>query len=155
MIVLLPLLAFWPASIVKMVCSPLQSRRTLLKTALVTLLPSPVLALSSATISAETTALYVSGALRAPEDYVAVVFDEHASVVASVPLGALAHGAASHRQIQRACLFARRPGMFMNTFDRRTPGVHAITEPVSGRHFYGHGAYSRDGKLLARHVLPA
>ncbi len=68
--------------------------------------------------------------------------------MASVPLSARAHGAASHRQTQRACLFARRPGMFMNTFDRRNPGVHVITEPVRGRHFYGHGAYSQDGKLL-------
>ncbi len=124
------------------------SRRTLLKTALAILLPPSVLALPSATEPAELSALYVSGARRAVDDYVAVVFDEQANVVASVPLGARAHGAASHRHSQRACLFARRPGMFMNTFDRRTPGMHAITEPVSGRHFYGHGAYSQDGNLL-------
>lgn len=128
--------------------SPLLSRRTLLKAALVTCLPSPALALSTQVDDPGTSSLYVSGARRAPEDHVAVVFDDQARIVASVPLGARAHGAASHRQSQRACLFARRPGMFMSTFDRRNPGAHVITEPVSGRHFYGHGTYSQDGKLL-------
>ncbi len=128
--------------------SPLLSRRTLLKAALATILPSPALALASETDVSGTSSLYVSGARRAPEEHVAVIFDDQARIVASVPLGARAHGAASHRQSQRACLFARRPGMFMNTFDRHNPGAHVITLPVSGRHFYGHGAYSQDGKLL-------
>ncbi|ASJ76514.1 DUF1513 domain-containing protein [Granulosicoccus antarcticus] len=137
---------------------PVFSRRALLQAALASLLPVPALALSSEPVSieparlAEPASLFISGARSGArsgvDEYVAVVFDDQAKIVASVPIGARAHGAASHLQSQRACLFARRPGMFMNTFDRRTPGVHAVTEPVGGRHFYGHGAYSQNGKLL-------
>ena len=36
----------------------------------------------------------------------------------------------------------------MNTFDIRTPENQLVISPVDGRHFYGHGAYSENGKLL-------
>lgn len=92
--------------------------------------------------------LYISGARRGPDEYVAVIFDAQAQRIASIPLTARAHGAASHRASHRACLFARRPGLYMHTFDRRHPQNLVTVEPVAGRHFYGHGSYSADGKLL-------
>jgi hypothetical protein len=48
----------------------------------------------------------------------------------------------------RAVVFARQPGMFAVAFDPagRLP---AITIPsIEGRHFFGHGVFSSDGKLL-------
>ena len=51
--------------------------------------------------------------------------------------------------VDRSCVaFARRPGNFAIVFsaDDRRPPI-AFTTPAD-RHFYGHGAFSRDGRLL-------
>lgn len=127
------------------------SRRALLQAALASILPATSSEAFSALVEpelADAGKLFISGARRGPEEYVAVVFDEHAKRIASIPLSARAHGAASHRASHRACLFARRPGMYLHTFDRRDPERHATVEPVKGRHFYGHGSYSQDGTRL-------
>ncbi|MEM9756597.1 MAG: DUF1513 domain-containing protein, partial [Pseudomonadota bacterium] len=58
------------------------------------------------------------------------------------------HAAASHPVIAEAVVFARRPGTFALVLNCATGQVvAALTAPLS-RHFYGHGAYSRDGSLL-------
>ncbi|MEM9757391.1 MAG: DUF1513 domain-containing protein [Pseudomonadota bacterium] len=58
------------------------------------------------------------------------------------------HAAASHPVIAEAVVFARRPGTFALVLNCATGQVVAeLTAPPS-RHFYGHGAYSRDGALL-------
>lgn len=133
------------------------SRRTLLKVALSTLCSSASLTLANTLEAADTASsgstgltgsLYISGARQSAEQYVAVVFDEHGTILSTVPLSARAHGAAAHQQTHRACLFARRPGMYMNTFDIRAPQTHQIVTPAPGRHFYGHGIFSESGDLL-------
>ena len=45
-------------------------------------------------------------------------------------------------------VFARRPGDWMAVVDRRTGEVRKLVRSPEGRHFYGHGIYSRDGRLL-------
>ncbi len=52
------------------------------------------------------------------------------------------------RLIARASAFARRPGNFAIAFsaDNRRPPIAFTTPP--DRHFYGHGVFSRDGRLL-------
>lgn len=126
------------------------SRRDLFKSVVSCLLPSTAIT-SVATASAtenQISNLYISGARRSVDEYVAVVFDEQGQLITTVPLSARAHGAASHRHSYRGCIFARRPGMYLNTFDLRQPSMHKVNIPVSGRHFYGHGAYSEDGGFL-------
>lgn len=124
------------------------SRRTVLKAGLSAICPFATTAFSPhAKISAPGN-LYISGARQSGEHYVAVIFDDKARLLATVPIIARAHGAAAHAQSHRACLFGRRPGYFMNTFDIRTPEHQSMITPVDGRHFYGHGAYSDNGDLL-------
>jgi hypothetical protein len=126
------------------------SRRGLLKCVVSSLLPVTAFTseVMASTIDSQTRSLYISGARGSVDEYLAVVFDEQGELIARVPLSARAHGAASHRHSHRACIFARRPGMYLNTFDLRLPSMHKTTIPVSGRHFYGHGAYSEDGDFL-------
>jgi hypothetical protein len=126
------------------------SRRGLLKS-VVSAFPPITAFLSEVSASfddSQAGCLYISGARRAADEYLAVVFDERGELRARVPLLARAHGAASHRYTHRACIFARRPGMFLNTFDLRQPSMHMVNIPVSGRHFYGHGTYSENGDFL-------
>ena len=124
------------------------SRRALLKLGLSAMLP--LKAATTPAFSSDKTAgeLYICGARRSADKFVAVVFDENAKLQVAVPIKARAHGAAAHSRTHRACLFGRRPGYFMNTFDIRTPENQLVISPVDGRHFYGHGAYSENGKLL-------
>ncbi len=135
------------------------SRRSLLKLALSTVLPASASAMTTTATTAAAAAvpsttrapaerLFISGARQGPDDYVAVVFDDQARRIASIPLSARAHGAASHRATQQACLFARRPGLYLHAFDRRFPEQYRTVKPVGGRHFYGHGSYSADGALM-------
>ncbi|MGQ7845536.1 DUF1513 domain-containing protein [Granulosicoccus sp. 3-233] len=127
------------------------SRRALLQLALTTLLPATATATAGQQLPDDGTQsgnLFISGARRGPDEHVAVVFDEQARRIASIPLSARAHGAASHRASHQACLFARRPGLYLHAFDRRDPERHLTVAPVAGRHFYGHGSYSADGRLL-------
>ena len=125
------------------------SRRLLLKSLLASGFASNAIT-TSTLVAADDSQMqrYVGGAVLADESPVAVIFDQHGNILASVPLSARAHGAASHPQTRQACLFARRPGLYMNTFDIHSPSEQRSIEPVAGRHFYGHGAYSTNGKLL-------
>ncbi|WP_169054375.1 DUF1513 domain-containing protein [Nitratireductor sp. XY-223] len=78
----------------------------------------------------------------------AALLTERGDLLATVPLPSRGHDIACHKASGRAFAFARRPGTIAVAFDRdgRT-APQSIVAP-SGRHFYGHGVYSPDGKLL-------
>lgn len=123
-------------------------RRALLKAALVALYPFSVTALAAMSDANAKRSLYISGAKQSSDQHVAVLFDDKGKLQATVPLTARAHGAAAHAKSHRVCIFGRRPGLFMNTFDVRNPNIHRVIAPMSARHFYGHGTYSETGNLL-------
>ncbi|MFK8079140.1 MAG: DUF1513 domain-containing protein [Granulosicoccus sp.] len=134
-----------------------QSRRLLLKNALTAICSSGTLTLANnakadreSNIARErsTGSLFISSARHSAEQHVAVVFNEQGDILTTVPLSARAHGAAANHQTYRGCLFARRPGLYINTFDIRTPQTHQIILPISGRHYYGHGVFSGAGDIL-------
>ena len=58
------------------------------------------------------------------------------------------HAAAAHPHRAQAVGFARRPGTFAFVLDCVTGRTVAELSSPSGRHFYGHGVFSRDGSLL-------
>lgn len=88
-------------------------------------------------------------ACRRPDgQYSVVVLGLDGSVLREVPLSGRGHDIALDRAGGQAVVFARRPGSFALAFD-----IHGRREPVlfttpSNRHFYGHGSFSRDGRLL-------
>jgi hypothetical protein len=65
-----------------------------------------------------------------------------------LPLPDRGHAAAAHPERPEAVAFARRPGTFAVVIDcaegREIVELHAPED----RHFYGHGAFTRDGTLL-------
>jgi uncharacterized protein len=73
---------------------------------------------------------------------------EDGTIIDRSPLPKRAHGLAFDRNYNRVVAFARRPGTFAAIFDLngRTPPI-VIASP-EGRHFYGHGTFSRDGRVL-------
>lgn len=66
----------------------------------------------------------------------------------TVPLPARGHAAAAHPQRAEAVAFARRPGTYALVLDCLSGAVTATLTAPEGRHFYGHGAFSRDGSVL-------
>lgn len=88
-------------------------------------------------------------ACRRPDGgYSVVVMSLDGTVLHEVPLEGRGHDIALDRTSGRAVVFARRPGTFALAFDihdRQPPSL--FTTPAN-RHFYGHGVFSRDGRLL-------
>lgn len=65
-----------------------------------------------------------------------------------IPLPARGHAAAAHPSRPQAVAFARRPGTFALVIDCASGRLLSTLACPEGRHFYGHGAYSRAGDLL-------
>lgn len=80
--------------------------------------------------------------------YAIALFDDAGQELARVPLPDRGHGVAVSPDRRRLMAFARRPGTFallIDPFDRTEPRVLSSEE---GRHFYGHGCFSPDGRLV-------
>lgn len=58
------------------------------------------------------------------------------------------HAAAAHPDRPEAVAFARRPGTFALVLDCVNGIVTQRLQAPEGRHFYGHGAFTVDGRLL-------
>jgi len=106
------------------------------------------LAPRAAAALATSEALVLAPAMRADGSFAVMVFGETGVLIREIALPARAHDLAVHEATGRAVVFARRPGTFAVAFDifgREAPQVF-VARP--DRHFFGHGAYAADGKLL-------
>lgn len=65
-----------------------------------------------------------------------------------IPLPERGHAAAAHPSRPEAVAFARRPGTFALVIDCRSGAILAQLDAPAERHFYGHGAFSSDGRYL-------
>lgn len=91
---------------------------------------------------------YVSAARRATGDFCVLLLRADGSVVRDIALSGRGHDIAMHRPSGRVAVFARRPGTFAVAFELEKPAPPQIFTASEGRHFYGHGAFSHDGRLL-------
>ncbi|MEL6236536.1 MAG: DUF1513 domain-containing protein, partial [Pseudomonadota bacterium] len=74
--------------------------------------------------------------------------DTAGEIVFQHPLAGRGHAAAIHPRRTEAVAFARRPGNFALVLDCASGAQRAELTAPTGRHFYGHGAFSRDGTRL-------
>ena len=65
-----------------------------------------------------------------------------------LPLPGRGHSFAVHPGARIAVHFARRPGRFARAIDLARGAVAAAFATPDNRHFYGHGVFARDGRLL-------
>ncbi|WP_454853548.1 DUF1513 domain-containing protein [Rhizobium binxianense] len=93
-------------------------------------------------------AVYASGIRAADGSFAVATVTERGEIVDRVALPARAHGMAFSPAIGRTVAFARRPGTFAMIFDPWNKGEPIVITSPEGRHFYGHGAFSPDGRLL-------
>ena len=97
---------------------------------------------------AQSEMLILAPARREDGSFAVLVLSEDLELIREVAVPARAHDLALHAPSGRAIVFARRPGTFAVAFD-----LHARTAPQMivappDRHFFGHGTFAADGKLL-------
>jgi len=93
-------------------------------------------------------AVYASGFRAADGSFGIATVSERGEIIDQTALPARSHGMAFSPATGKLVAFARRPGTFAmvtHPFGKADPVV--ICAPA-GRHFYGHGAFSPDGRLL-------
>ncbi len=96
----------------------------------------------------ESDVAFVSAARRAAGDFCVLLLRADGSVVREIALSGRGHDIAIHRPSGRVAVFARRPGTFAVAFEALRATPPQIFAAAEGRHFYGHGAFSSDGRLL-------
>jgi len=95
-----------------------------------------------------TDVLFAAAYMDAQGSYGVAILDDRSAIVSRHPLPGRGHGFAANPRAEWLVSFARRPGNF-------AVGLHTgrRAEPVAfhtpaDRHFYGHGVFSADGRLL-------
>ncbi|MEM6594069.1 MAG: DUF1513 domain-containing protein [Pseudomonadota bacterium] len=77
-----------------------------------------------------------------------VGLDATGAITFEIPLPARGHAAAAHPLEAEAVAIARRPGRFAVVLDCVEGQVRKTLAAPEGRHFYGHAAFTRDGRYL-------
>ncbi len=87
-------------------------------------------------------------AARVDQSFAILTLARDGTVLRQVPLEARGHDIAVDSKKGHAVAFARRPGTFAIAFDLDGSREPIVFNAAEGRHFYGHGAFSADGRLL-------
>ena len=93
-------------------------------------------------------AVYASGFMAPDGSYGIATVTEEGEIVERVALPARAHGMAFSAATGKSVAFARRPGTYAMIFDPMGRSEPVIITAVDGRHFFGHGCFSADGRML-------
>lgn len=96
----------------------------------------------------EAEALFAAAFGRQSGGHGVAVLDEGGRLLHSIDLPDRGHDIAFDRVTSRAVAFARQPGTFALVFDPAGRAAPQVIASQPGRHFFGHGAFSRDGTLL-------
>ncbi|WP_419905732.1 DUF1513 domain-containing protein [Kiloniella sp.] len=80
--------------------------------------------------------------------YSAAVLDDRGSILFSERLNDRGHATTISPNKKLAVVFARRPGRFALVLDLLNLKKRTAFTPPEGHHFFGHGFFSNDGKLL-------
>lgn len=126
--------------------SGLIDRRDFLKAAGVTFLSSLAPRAFAGTLAAD--AVFVTAYQRRDGAYGAAILSEAGKILHTVDLPDRGHDITFDPVSGRSVVFARQPGTFFVAFDPAGKAPPVTIESVPGRHFFGHGVFSPDGKLL-------
>lgn len=69
-------------------------------------------------------------------------------LIFDLPLPGRGHSLTVHPRRHEAVIFARRPGAYALIIDLASGIETTLVEAQKGRHFYGHGVFAPDGRLL-------
>lgn len=92
--------------------------------------------------------VFASAIQRKTGGYAAALVSETGTLITSVELPDRGHDITWSPVTGQAVVFARQPGTFAVVFDPAGNTPPQTLSSVEGRHFFGHGAFSPDGKRL-------
>lgn len=92
--------------------------------------------------------LFASAYKDAAGGYGIAVLDELGQVQSKITLPGRGHGISVSPDGTRLAAFARRPGTFVVLAWPSSDKALQLIAAKPGRHFYGHGCFSKDGRLL-------
>lgn len=126
--------------------TPLIERRAFVKSAgagfAASLMPGAALALT------QSDAVFASAYRDSGGHYGVALLSEDGAILHRYPLPARGHDLVRQPGGNALVAFARRPGTFAAIIDLTRQAEPKIVAAPTGRHFYGHGAFSADGRLL-------
>lgn len=124
----------------------LVERRTVLKAAgsafLIGLAPNAAMGMLSPDV------VFATAYVDRDGRYGVALLSEAGELLRVLPLPDRGHDVAFDPRSGRAVAFARRPGAFALVFDRAGTAAPLTIAAAPGRHFFGHGVFSPDGRLL-------
>ncbi len=125
-----------------------KTRRSLLKAALLGM-ASPILPFGcqSHSITLANRPALMGCCVLGKGTYGVVIANEFGQAINTLPIPARGHGVASNTA-GYGVVFARRPGDFFIVFDYHNGRIISKHAAKPGRYFYGHGAFSNDGRWL-------
>ncbi|WP_245424852.1 DUF1513 domain-containing protein [Shinella zoogloeoides] len=97
---------------------------------------------------ARTDAVFASGYMDRDGRFGIAVLAEDGTVIDRTALPARSHGMAFSPATNHLVAFARRPGTFALVIDRSGQAEPRTIAAAQERHFFGHGCFSPDGRLL-------
>jgi hypothetical protein len=100
---------------------------------------------ATATVEA---AIIAATVCQADGSFAAVLYDVEKGLIEKAGLPARGHDVAINPVTREAIAFARRPGTFAVAYGRGGGRAPVAFSAPAGRHFYGHGVFSPDGRLL-------
>lgn len=92
--------------------------------------------------------LFASAYRQADGGFGIGIVNEFGQVLARITLPGRGHGVAVSPDKRRFVAFARRPGTFAVVVRPYEDAEPRLMSAEPGRHFYGHGVFSREGRLL-------
>ncbi len=92
--------------------------------------------------------VFLSSVRIGPRQHALLLVDETGAEIGRMALAGRGHDIAVDEARRRIAVFARRPGYFAVVVDARSLSPLATLRPPEGHHFFGHGAFSADGRLL-------
>ncbi|MDW9471625.1 DUF1513 domain-containing protein [Sinorhizobium meliloti] len=93
-------------------------------------------------------AVFASAFMAPDGSYGVATLTEAGEIVERRLLPARAHGMTFSPASRRAVAFARRPGTYAMIFAPDGAAEPVVITSAEGRHFFGHGCFSADGRLL-------
>ncbi len=93
-------------------------------------------------------AAFVSACRTADGTYAVVLLAADGAILREIPISDRGHDIAIDPISRRCAVFGRRPGYFGVLFDLDGKAEPRVFAPEPDRHYFGHGTFSTDGKLL-------